>query len=233
MLVQITGYTQEIEGVNFIEEIKNYNVSDLFVMNKTEPIGYIGEKYQRFFIHFISVIKNPRNNLEYFVYGKTKVKDNICSFQGILKITTCTYILETDVPNIKQGSLVGEYAFYEDTKEKGSGLLKGKFFTDFIINEKGVLVYDNLMSSADGYQNNQFEGIWISYKSKSSKKCNWGDYRIPDSGDLDVGTAEFAPNPYYHKFGWLNYTNAYLDYSNDQIRKNALNREKEHWWKNQ
>jgi hypothetical protein len=36
-------------------------------------LGFIGENYQRFHIHFISIIQNPLNPYEYFAYGKTKV----------------------------------------------------------------------------------------------------------------------------------------------------------------
>ncbi|WP_343321766.1 hypothetical protein [Sphingobacterium multivorum] len=38
----------------------------------------------------------------------------------------------------------------------------------------------------DGFSNNSFEGSWTNYKTKMAKKCNWGDFSIPESGDLDA-----------------------------------------------
>ncbi len=223
-------YSQEINTTDFLKEIKTYDVSDLWTLNTPEPLGYIGENYQRFFIHFISAIKNPNNRLEYFVYGKTRVKNNICSFQGTIKITKCITYEETDVPDIKQGSVIGEYEFFENPDEKGTGTLKGKFLSDFMIDKNGKFKYDDLMLSADGFENNQFEGVWISYQIKSSKKCNWGDYRIPDSGDLDRGVAEFGPNFKYADYGWENYQQAWFyDSSKPEVQK-AREKEKEKWW---
>lgn len=50
-----------------------------------------------------------------------------------------------------------------------------------------------------------FVGSWTSYKTNIAKKCNWGDYRIPDSSDLDIGTGEFSVNEKYVKNDWLSY----------------------------
>lgn len=33
-------------------------------------------------------------------------------------------------------------------------------------------------------------------------KCNWGDCRIPDSSDLDIGAGEFVPAEEYIDSGW-------------------------------
>ncbi len=57
----------------------------------------------------------------------------------------------------------------------------------------------------DSFSNNGFIGTWTSYKTNTSKKCNWGDYRIPDCGDLDSGTGEFMVSSKYIKNGWLEY----------------------------
>ncbi|MBM0654943.1 hypothetical protein JMN11_14995 [Capnocytophaga genosp. AHN8471] len=38
------------------------------------------------------------------------------------------------------------------------------------------------------------------------KPCNWGLHRIPCSGDLDYGAAEFSPNEKYYPYGWKDYT---------------------------
>lgn len=38
-----------------------------------------------------------------------------------------------------------------------------------------------------------------------NKTCNCGDYRIFDSDELNVGTAEFYPGDTYSVYGWNNY----------------------------
>lgn len=59
---------------------------------------------------------------------------------------------------------------------------------------------------ADGFSNCQYEGTWTtSYKTNKIKRCNWGDYRIPNSSDLDEGCGEFIPQKKYARFGWENY----------------------------
>ena len=96
-LISLISFGQTYE-INFKSEIQQFDISDLwtikiletrndtFVIERPEPLGYIGNSCQRFYIHFLSVIKNPNKGFEYFVYGKSKVKSNICSFQGFITI---------------------------------------------------------------------------------------------------------------------------------------------------
>ena len=42
----------------------------------------------------------------------------------------------------------------------------------------------------DAFFNNQFKGTWESYHNNIKKKCNWGDYRMPDSKGLDGGATD-------------------------------------------
>lgn len=215
----IFGYSQTLKKYDYLSELKKEDVSDIWILNKfqtefefdttyverAQPLGYIGENYQRFYIHFNSVIQNPINKLTYFVYGKSKVKKNICEFQGLIEIKSCEVYFDEIFPNIKQGIIKGEYEFYENPKEKGSGIFKGTFETEIYIDKKGKINYNTLYFVADGYQNNQFEGIWSSYTTKESKKCNWGDYRIPDSKNLDFGAGEFGVSDKYIENGWSTY----------------------------
>jgi hypothetical protein len=242
ILTSTWAFGQNAETSDFFEKIKNYDFSDLWTQGqfqieggpstvlRPEPLGYIGENYQRFYIHFISVIQNPTDKAEYFVFGKTKVKDNVCSFQGTIKITSSRTYNKGEDPNLKQGYIQEQYEFFEDSDQKGTGVLKGKFRTDFYLDEKGILSYDALMFGADGFQNNQFEGKWTSYKSNTIKKCNWGDYRIPDSKELDGGAGEFAPSKKFLENGWQNYSQAW-GYSPDKPQaQEAKNKELEKWW---
>ena len=240
-------YGQETKTIDFLTEITNYDISDLWTLKKfrtefegdtswierMEPLGYIGENYQRFYIHFTSVIQNPKNKLEYIVYGKTKVNSNICSFHGLIKIKDSKIGFDNELPSTKQGFVTGDYEFYEDSIQSGAGILKGRFKTDFYIDNKGLIKYNALRFIADGFRNNQFEGIWISYKSNDSKKCNWGDYRIPDSKDLDIGAGEFGVSQKYVSNGWVTYV---LDHKMNKLDvvedPKVTQAEKEKWWIN-
>lgn len=244
ILTPILSFGQENNTSDFLDKVSNHDFSNLWTLTeftdndkdriiRQEPLGYIGENYQRFFIHFISAIQNPKNKLEYFIYGKTKVKDNICSFQGIVKITQAKTYNKRDVQSVKQGFIKGQYEFFEDGDKNGTGILKGVFQTDFYVDEKGKLQYDAMSFISDEYCNNQFEGTWTSYKSGQSKKCNWGDFRIPDSGDLDVGAGEFGPAQKYEENGWKNYYLAVV-YSPDKPEaQEAKKKENEKWWTNE
>ncbi|WP_260390444.1 hypothetical protein [Riemerella anatipestifer] len=68
-----------------------------------------------------------------------------------------------------------------------------------MIDNKGQFRYDALNFFSDGFSNNQFVGSWTSYKTNITKRCNWGDYRIPESGDLDIGVGEFSVKDKYLK----------------------------------
>ncbi len=241
----ILVYGQDIKTSDFTDQIKNYDISDLLTLskfqiendtttvNRPEPLGYIGENFQRFHIHFISAIQNPKNTLQYFIYGKTKVKENICIFQGTLTIEKSRTYDKGDIPTLKQGFVQGQYEFFEDPDQKGTGILKGNFRTNFYIREQGELKYDAIAFIADGFENNQFEGTWISYKTKKSKNCNWGDYRIPQcnwQNGCDTGAGEFSINDKYLKNGWENYKLAWGYYPDKPEVIKAREKEKEKWW---
>ena len=234
---------QENETSDFNSKIENYDISNMWtikeinyefegdttIIERAEPLGFIGNNYQRFYIHFISAIQNPTNKFEYFIYGKTRVKNNICSFQGLIKIKKAKIYLKS-YTNTKQGFVTGEYEFFEDADQNGTGTFKGAFKTNFYIDKSGSIRYDALDFISDGYENNQFEGIWTGYKSKESKKCNWGDFRIPDSKDLDCGAGEFGVVRKYQNNGWESYSTAVgIEVGNLTIEK-AQKIENEKWW---
>jgi hypothetical protein len=213
-------YAQDTATTDFYAKIKNYDLSTILTadsflaedredskdkINRAEILGFIGNDYQRLFIHFISVIQNPTDPYEYLVYGKTMVKETICSFQGTIIIKEARIFKSGDIPVYEQGFATCDVVLYEDKKQPSTGFFKGKLTSNFIIDNKGQFRYDALMFFADGFSNNQFVGNWTSYKTNTSKKCNWGDYRIPESGDFDIGAGEFSVNEKYVKNGWLSY----------------------------
>ncbi len=66
----------------------------------------------------------------------------------------------------------------------------------------------------------------LSYKTNISKKCNFGDYRIPESVNLDIGAGEFSPDPKFFDKGWKSYS--FSLYGETEIEQK---KEKEKWWK--
>lgn len=225
------SFGQKTKDVDFYNKLKDYDLSGVFnpdsitddgneTFKRPDPIGYIGDNYQRFKIHLLSVVKSKSNPYEYKISGKTKVKDNICSFTGTITVIKATYDTSTlmrDIgfPTFEDGLITGHVKISEDKAQPGSGTIEGKLITDIYFDDKNKIHYSALMLIADGFFNNQFEGKWISYKTGKAKKCNWGDFRIPDSRDLDFGTGEFGVNPKYKMNGWENY-----DYG----------RNEEDWW---
>jgi len=62
------------------------------------------------------------------------------------------------------------------------------------------------------------------------KKCNWGDFRIPESGELDHGAGEFTVDEKYVRFGWESYVKSYSS-DDEKERAAALAEEDRQWWK--
>ena len=104
--------------------------------------------------------------------------------------------------------------------------------TEIYLDTLNKIHYNALYAVGDGFYNNQFTGIWSSYSKRLIKKCNWGDCRIPDADDLDIGTGEFYVNDKYSKNGWSEYQAALVhgEYTPEQIQ-HAQEVENKEWWK--
>ena len=100
---------------------------------------------------------------------------------------------------------MAHYEFAEDPAQPHGGTFKGIVTLYWYVNKDGQLKYDDIMEYSDGYSNNQYVGNWTSYVTGKQKVANWGEYRIPFSGDLDYGAGEFGPNPRYKDKGWADY----------------------------
>ena len=207
----IKDFVLEAETVSpepgFLDDL---DFSPLWLDSQTCYLGYIGNDYQRLYINFTDIERTSANT--YHVKGNSKVKTNICDFEGTIKITGIREYKNIDVDAdeevetqpVSQGYIMADFSFSENKEQKNSGIFSGKLITYWYIDEDGNLLYDDLMSDADGYCNNQFLGTWSSYNPaiKSSKRCAWGHYRIPCSDDLDIGAAEFSVDSKYIKNGW-------------------------------
>lgn len=216
---------------NFIK----YDFAPLWTHTENSAVvGFIGSDYQHIRVKIISVAKDKKNSDIYNISGKSLVKNNLCSFSGTMKISKIRLYdqmhwgVDDEYKNRgvkKQGLLIGNYNF----TEKGcnsSGVFEGRFASYWYLDKNGKVKYDDIDSEGDGYSNNLFAGIWKSNNGKTTKICNWGDYRIPISGNLDIGAGEFSPDRKYLKFGWQTYHDAY--FNNNQ---NAVNEEERKWWK--
>jgi len=197
-----------------------------------EPLGFIGSNYQRFYIHYTSVIKDAKNPYLYNIKGKTRVKNNICSFTGTIMVKQAKRNLEPNMeyPKYKYGYLICQVDLKEDPKQPGSGTISGKLTTNWYMNERGQFAYDTLIP-ADGFDNNQCVARWTSYKGGASKVCNWGDFKIPESGDLDFSVSELMVKEKYVKNGWQNYMLSLDADSGKPAALKAKAEEKRLWWK--
>lgn len=169
-----------------------------------EPIGYRGRDFQRFYIHYDSV--RFMGNGIYKVEGRTRYRDTIRLFSGTITLDSMRLNKGKHLPSTgKFGKLCGHYQFDEDVFS-GGGVLTGKMWIGFAkIN--GRFYYDAFkLGLADGYSNRQYEGVWTSKGLTRMEKCNWGDFRIPDSQGLDIGAGEFSPVDEHSGQGWQVYT---------------------------
>lgn len=174
-------------------------------ISQDERIGFIGEEYERIRIHFNSVIRNYDNPFEYFIYGKSKVQDNVCEFQGSLIITEVSYLKDEKYPETNTAYIAGDYVLVEDPACLHSGIFRGDFISFVYLGEDLTLYYNDLDTESPSFSNNLFTGEWFHYESDLIQVCNWGDKRIPGAADLDIGRLSFKPSFRFYKNGWENY----------------------------
>ncbi|SNT40465.1 hypothetical protein SAMN05421640_3808 [Ekhidna lutea] len=214
---------------NGLAKIKDYDLSkiwtsggstdidepDFFTTKRPDFRGFIGDNYQRIYIQIDEVIKDHSDQLTYYVRGYSIVKGNRCTFLGTIKIDS-TEIKERPPLSAIQGaeSLVDmnkvshfgkaycTYELFENKNQKWTGFFKGSLSTKFYLTNENEIKYDAAGGFSDSYMNNTYIGTWTSYSSGNSKTCNWGEFRIPESGDLDIGAGGFSPNPKYIENGW-------------------------------
>lgn len=215
-------------------ELRLEDLSHFWINNKTDRrFGFIGINYRRLRIKFLSIIKNNEDPTQYFVYGKSKVSDNICAFQGTITVRESHYIKGLESPNGNTGILAGEYKFYEDPKSKHSGVFEGRFVTYWYRDEQGTIKYNDLGNVSAMYNNNQFSGTWTGYGNRERMAANWGDGRIPQSGDLDVGTSEFGVNRKYQMNGWESLIKMMGGGNSKEEEEKAMKEEHRIWWKDE
>jgi len=233
---------------DFFTQIKSHDLSVVWMADsvlaneeemreRTQILGFIGDNYQRLQVRFISIIQNPFNPHEYFAYGKTRVRGSIRAFQGTIRVTRARLYDEIDIPvdsdglqGYKQGYVKSEVILFEDSREAATGFFSGKLTTGFLIDDRGEFRYAAISFFSNWFNNNQFVGTWTSYCSSVTKRVHWGDWRIPESGDLDIGAGFFSVNERYVKNGWESYMNSWLS-DDAEERERARRKEREQWWR--
>jgi hypothetical protein len=199
---------------NRLTQFLKYDFSEIWMKTDNGLVyGILGDEYQRILIKFLTVEKNINYENEYFVYGKSKVMENVCNFVGkitIIKIQESNrkqFGVDDEFKNygIKtQGLLTAKYEFFENKNQIHSGYFLGSLQTKWYLDKNDKVQYDNINLVSDDYFNNAFVGSWKMYNSKIEKICNWGDYRVPNVDcDFDVGTGEFNIAQKYWGRGWL------------------------------
>jgi len=215
---------------NYLNKYAKQDFSVVWNYHKNdEYLGFIGDDYQRIRIKILSTAKDKKKLQTYLVKGKSAINNEIKPFQGTFTIkqikllTDMRWGIDDEYKNkgIKaQGVLIGEYKLYQDRNLENSGHFEGLLSALWYMTDAGEIKFDNIEFESDPYRNNQFVGIWTSYDGTKKMKSNWGDYRIPDSGDLDIGAGEFSPNKKYLKNGWESYSKALHQIENDVFNWN-------------
>lgn len=180
---------------------------------RTRFLGYRGPQFKRLRVTFSSVKRSQSSRSTYEIRGSTKSNDQRCHFSGTLSITKISSYatLKSGIDDSMkgevqaEGELQGHYVLTEETANPHChGVFQGTATLYWYVNRKGQLLRDSIDEEySDNYKNNQYEGTWIQSHSGKAKPANWGEYRIPQSNDLDTGAGDFSPNPKYES--WRGY----------------------------
>ncbi len=201
-----------------------YDYSRILMNNNI--LGYIGNG-QRLYIHFDTIYKDKVKTELYHVIGKSRVKNNITCFTGNIHISKFKQ-LDAEYYPINRYKIIAKYEFKEDSTQYNTGAFSGRLESDFFIYKDSVYM-DEIYSGVDGYYNNQYEGVWKSYKTNAIKKANFGIGRIPDDNGLDIGSSEFRVDPSKQHLGWDSYMNVMTP--NNKNYQQATAEEQREWWK--
>ena len=202
--------------------------------NERYFIGGIGDEYQKMGIVFLTTIKISEN--QYEVTGKSKVRDNICDFKGIMEVQEVKFH-ENDRQTVDVIS--GTYNFSEDRNQSHAGEFEGEFTIWWFEN---INIIFNIGEKFSGNRDANgaryllptevaFSGTWRSYSTEATKSAKWGNTFFHLPGGFNDG-GEYIQAENYSEIGWGPYFDRHSE--DDQTRQNA---EKEYqkqwveWWK--
>ena len=214
MYAQPCTFKDVIERTTHNVPYEKYNIhlDMLQVLNgkKDNFLGFIGVNRKRLRITFTTIKKSEENKDLYEVEGfSTVMNKSKRTFKGTFTLQSHYRLtapaFDGDEP-LKKGEAEGfstfSYTLKEDENLTAIGVFKGEMLVLWYkgINKKPL--YTELFVQSDGSRNYQFFGTWTSYKTKKTSVASWGEYRIPCSGDFDLGDGDFGPNPKYWQYGW-------------------------------
>jgi hypothetical protein len=219
-----------------------YDFSSLWREVDSDAVyGFIGPDYQRLQIKLLTIKKSASDPTLYAVTGKTRVLGLVRAFSGTMRLEHIREALNRQLPppevggfNTKvtaSGVAVGHYVFFEDSTLAKTGVFSGVVATYWYTDDRRRLHYDSIEGYSDGFTNNQFVGTWTSYNKKQPLRCNWGDFRIPNAGNFDIGAGEFSPDPKHYAKGWQNFATVWSSTASEQQHEQARRRETQAWWK--
>lgn len=206
----INSIKKNYHATDIKEQFKDYDFSRLIFPNQNF-LGFIGSNYKRIKIFYNSVVKDKASPYQYNIQGLTVVGNNKCDFSGELTIKEVLEskrmelgldLMYESVGFKSQGIMIADYEYNEDKTQNHVGQFSGRMIIWWLIDKHGILHINDVNNYSDSYKNNQHIGTWTEYGKTDSKVCNWGVRRIPNSGDLDIGSGEFSVNPKYKNLGW-------------------------------
>ena len=174
-------------------------------LHRPEPLGFKGDNFQRFYIHFDTVYKVSPT--VYQMKARSRCKDEICHIHGRILIDSVVtfdecHSVDDVIQDVSECGAI--YAHYEMEASLGPTPVARLFghSTYYYLVHNDSVYYDAMWIVADGYHNNQYTGKWVDLVAGDTLTCNWGDFRIPESNELDGGCALFIPREDYYDLGW-------------------------------
>lgn len=203
-------------------------------LQRPEPLGFRGSNFERFYIHIDTVYKV--SSTVYKMEARSRCKDEYSDIRGCITIDSVKQYQNDEAALSIQDKFGIIYAHYElDAliKTKPIARILGQSEYDFLLHNDSIY-YDAMMIVADGYENNQYTGKWVYLSTGDTLTCNWGDFRIPQSYGLDIGTGLFYPSEDYYDFGWKTYldmdNHSWLGDPEFQHYQSVFDAD-ENWWK--
>ena len=226
---------------NFKDSLTKYDFSLLWTETENSAVyGFVGSNYQRLRIKIISAKKDLKHPDTYNISGKSMVQNKISDFNGTIRIDSFRIYKQMhlgademykDSGIQMQGLVIARYHFSVDSAKYHLGAFDGNVTSLWFIDKDGQLKYDDIELYSDYYNNNLFVGTWTNSKNEKVIS-NWGDYRAPYCGNLDIGAGGFSPSDSYLRYGWQTIRDAYDSDKIDSLTQSLARHEEERqWWK--
>lgn len=234
-----------------IGRYRTYDFSPLLLPRPAEAksgydavVGFIGPHCQRLQIRILSVRRDTANPARYYLTGNARVLGHVSSFSGILVLAQARELRqlahngeaasEAAMRAFRlarhEGFVLGNYELRENSELPKSGVFRGVARLNWYVDNHNRLHYDEVYGEGDGFCNNQFVGTWTSYATKKQLRCNWGDFRIPNARDFDIGAGEFSPADKYLAYGWQDVRDCSFGGASEARSAAACRRERQIWW---